>query len=137
LVISRRGVIGSISKSKAHTMKYKKLGRTGLFVSEICLGTKHAYDVVDAIRPIAERHGVSVARAALAWLLHQKSVMSVIVGAKTPEQLADNIAAAELTLSEDDLAALDKATALAPEYPRWMVDRFNSGRVPQPRVATK
>jgi len=78
LVISRRGVIGSISKSKAHTMKYKKLGRTGLFVSEICLGTKHAYDVVDAIRPIAERHGVSVARAALAWLLHQKSVMSVI-----------------------------------------------------------
>jgi aryl-alcohol dehydrogenase-like predicted oxidoreductase len=85
----------------------------------------------------AERHGVSVARAALAWLLHQKSVMSVIVGAKTPEQLADNIAAAELTLSEDDLAALDKATALAPEYPRWMVDRFNSGRVPQPRVATK
>ena len=60
---------------------------------------EHAYDVVDAIRPIAERHGVSVARVALAWLLHQKSVMSVIVGAKTAEQLADNIAAAELQLS--------------------------------------
>ena len=50
---------------------------------------EHAYNVVDAILPIAERHGVSVARVALAWLLHQKSVMSVIVGAKTPEQLAD------------------------------------------------
>jgi aryl-alcohol dehydrogenase-like predicted oxidoreductase len=93
---------------------------------------EHAYNVVDAIRPIAERHAVSVARVALAWLLHQKSVMSVIVGAKTTEQLADNIAAAQLQLSPDDLAALEKASALSPEYPGWMVDRQNSARVPQP-----
>jgi aryl-alcohol dehydrogenase-like predicted oxidoreductase len=72
---------------------------------------EHAYDIVDAVRPIAERHGVSVARVALAWLLHQASVMSVIIGAKTPEQLADNIAAADLVLSEDDLAILEKASA--------------------------
>jgi aryl-alcohol dehydrogenase-like predicted oxidoreductase len=77
-----------------------------------------------------------VARVALAWLLHQKSVMSVIVGAKTAEQLADNIAAAELQLSQDDLAALEKATALAPEYPRWMIDRQNSARAPQPPAKT-
>ena len=44
---------------------------------------EHALDVVDAIRPIAEAHGVSVARVALAWLLHQKAVMSVIIGAKS------------------------------------------------------
>jgi aryl-alcohol dehydrogenase-like predicted oxidoreductase len=93
---------------------------------------EHAYDIVDAVRPIAERHGVSVARVALAWLLHQTSVMSVIIGAKTPEQLADNIAAADLVLSGDDLAILEKASALTPEYPRWMVDRQNSARVPQP-----
>ena len=93
---------------------------------------EHAYDIVDAVRPIAERHGVSVARVALAWLLHQTSVMSVIIGAKTPEQLADNIAAADLVLSEDDLAILEKASALRPEYPRWMVDRQNSARLPQP-----
>jgi aryl-alcohol dehydrogenase-like predicted oxidoreductase len=93
---------------------------------------EHAYDIVDAVRPIAERHGVSVARVALAWLLHQPGVMSVIIGAKTPEQLADNIAAADLALSEDDLAILEKASALRPEYPRWMVDRQNSARVPQP-----
>jgi aryl-alcohol dehydrogenase-like predicted oxidoreductase len=93
---------------------------------------EHAYNVVDAIRPIAERHAVSVARVALAWLLHQKSVTSVIVGAKTTEQLADNIAAAQLQLSSDDLAALEKASALSPEYPSWMVDRQNSARVPQP-----
>jgi aryl-alcohol dehydrogenase-like predicted oxidoreductase len=93
---------------------------------------EHAYDIVDAVRPIAARHGVSVARVALAWLLHQASVMSVIIGAKTREQLADNIAAADLVLSEDDLAILEKAGALRPEYPRWMVDRQNSARLPQP-----
>jgi aryl-alcohol dehydrogenase-like predicted oxidoreductase len=93
---------------------------------------EHAYDIVDAVRPVAERHGVSVARVALAWLLHQSGVMSVIIGAKTPEQLADNIAAADLVLSEDDLAILEKASALRPEYPRWMVEWQNSARVPQP-----
>ena len=91
---------------------------------------EHAYNVVDAIRPIAERRGVSVARVALAWLLHQQSVMSVIVGAKTTEQLADNLAAADLALSGEELAALETASALTPEYPRWMIDRQNAARVP-------
>ena len=48
------------------------------------------YAVIDALRPIAAAHGVSVARIALAWLLHQPVVTSVIIGAKRPEQLADN-----------------------------------------------
>lgn len=91
---------------------------------------EHAYDVVDAIRPIAEAHGVSVARIALAWLLHQKAVMSVIVGAKTVEQLDDNLAATGITLSTEELAALDKATALRKEYPQWMLDRQHGDRVP-------
>jgi aryl-alcohol dehydrogenase-like predicted oxidoreductase len=93
---------------------------------------EHAYTIVDAVRPIAERHGVSVARVALAWLLHQPGVMSVIIGAKTEEQLTDNVAAADLQLSADDLAVLDKASALKPEYPRWMVDFQGKGRIPQP-----
>ena len=57
-----------------------------------------AFAIVDAMRPIAEAHGASVARVALAWLLQRKGVMSVIVGAKTIEQLDDNLAAAKLTL---------------------------------------
>jgi aryl-alcohol dehydrogenase-like predicted oxidoreductase len=93
---------------------------------------EHAYNIVDAIRPIAEAHGVSVARVALAWLLQQPGVMSVIICAKTEEQLADNVAAADLQLSADDLATLDKASALKPEYPGWMVDFQGKGRVPQP-----
>jgi len=90
----------------------------------------HAFDVVDAMRPIAERHDVSVARVALAWLLHRKGVMSVIVGAKTEEQLRDNLAATDLKLDESELAALDKASALKPEYPQWMFERQGAGRVP-------
>jgi aryl-alcohol dehydrogenase-like predicted oxidoreductase len=91
---------------------------------------EHAYRIIDAVRPIAARHGVSVARVALAWLLRQTGVMSVIIGAKTAEQLADNIAASELALSNEDLAELEKASALTPEYPRWMVDRQNAARTP-------
>jgi aryl-alcohol dehydrogenase-like predicted oxidoreductase len=89
-----------------------------------------AFAIIDVMRPIAERHGASVARVALAWLLHQKHVTSVIIGAKTIEQLQDNIAATELRLTEDELATLDKASALKPEYPRWMIDRQNAERVP-------
>jgi aryl-alcohol dehydrogenase-like predicted oxidoreductase len=94
---------------------------------------QHAFDVLDAIHPIAERNGVSIARVALAWLLHQKCVMSVIIGARTSEQLSDNIAAAQLSLSTDDLAALDAASALTPEYPRWMLERQSASRIPQTR----
>ena len=74
-----------------------------------------------AMRPIAERRGVSVARVALAWLLAQPHVTSVIIGAKSERQLSDNIAATELALTADELAALDAASALPPEYPGWMV----------------
>jgi aryl-alcohol dehydrogenase-like predicted oxidoreductase len=94
---------------------------------------EHAFAVVDAMRPLAERHGCSVARLALAWLLQQRGVMSVIVGAKRPDQLQDNLAASELHLAPEELAALDKVSALTPEYPRWMVDRQNEGRAPAPR----
>ena len=61
---------------------------------------ERGYDVIEAMQPIANAHGVSVARVALAWLLARKGVMSVIVGAKTVEQLDDNLAAADLALSD-------------------------------------
>jgi aryl-alcohol dehydrogenase-like predicted oxidoreductase len=89
-----------------------------------------AFDVIDAMQPIAKAHEVSVARVALAWLLQRKGVMSVIVGAKTLEQLDDNLAAVKLTLSAEEIAALDKVSALAPEYPGWMIARQSDGRAP-------
>ena len=56
------------------------------------------------MREIAEARGVSVAQIALAWLLHQPAVTSVIIGAKRPEQLADNIGATAVALGADELA---------------------------------
>lgn len=82
-----------------------------------------AWDCIDVMRPIAAAHGVSVARIALAWLLHQPQVTSVIVGAKRPDQLADNIAAAELTLSTEELDQISKVSQLPSEYPGWMLER--------------
>ena len=82
-----------------------------------------AFDCIDAMRPIAQAHGVSVAQIALAWLLHQPQVTSVIVGAKRPDQLADNLAATQVALSADELRALDEVSRLPAEYPGWMFER--------------
>jgi aryl-alcohol dehydrogenase-like predicted oxidoreductase len=91
---------------------------------------ERAYDVIDAMEKVGEARRVSVARIALAWLLQRKGVMSVIIGAKTTEQLDDNLAATELALSPEETAALDAASALKPEYPGWMLARTAEGRVP-------
>jgi aryl-alcohol dehydrogenase-like predicted oxidoreductase len=80
-----------------------------------------AFDIIDAMRPIADARGVSVAQIAIAWLLHQRVVTSVIVGARRVDQLIDNIAASDVDLSEDELKTLDEASKLAPEYPGWML----------------
>jgi aryl-alcohol dehydrogenase-like predicted oxidoreductase len=84
---------------------------------------ERAYACVDAMRPMAQARGVSVAQVALAWLLHRPQVTSVIVGARRPEQLADNIASSQLGLSAEELAALDAVSRLPPEYPGWMFER--------------
>lgn len=82
-----------------------------------------AFDCVDVMRTIADSKGVSVAQIALAWLLHQQAVTSVIIGAKRPEQLDDNLAATAVTLSEEELKQLDVVSALPAEYPGWMLER--------------
>jgi aryl-alcohol dehydrogenase-like predicted oxidoreductase len=88
-----------------------------------------AFRVIDAMRPIAEAHGVSIARVAIAWLLHKPLVTSVIIGAKTDEQLLDNLSACDLTLEPPEVAALDKVSALPPEYPGWMMERQSADRL--------
>ncbi|WKW41117.1 aldo/keto reductase [Kosakonia cowanii] len=82
-----------------------------------------AFDCVDVMRTIADSKGVSVAQIALAWLLHQQAVTSVIIGAKRPEQLDDNLAATTVQLSDEELKQLDAVSALPREYPGWMLER--------------
>ena len=87
-----------------------------------------AFDAVDAMRVIAEAKGVSVAQIALAYLLKKPFVTSVIIGAKSADQLADNLGAVAVDLSADDMARLDAVSALPAEYPGWMLERQSEGR---------
>jgi aryl-alcohol dehydrogenase-like predicted oxidoreductase len=86
--------------------------------------------VLAALRKVSEATGASVARVALAWELTKPFVTSIIIGAKTKEQLVDNLAATELTLAAEHVKALDEASALPLEYPGWMVD-FQNNRDPR------
>ncbi|OAM91324.1 aldo/keto reductase [Termitidicoccus mucosus] len=90
-----------------------------------------AFACIDVMRGIAGARGVSVARIALAWVLHRPFVMSVIIGAKNIGQLDDNIAATEIKLTADELRQLDQVSALPPEYPGWMIERQGVGRRPE------
>ena len=92
---------------------------------------ERAFDCIDAMREIATARGVSVAQIALAWLLHQPAVTSVIIGAKKPEQLADNIGATRVELGADELARLDAVSKLPSEYPGWMFTRQGEVRTKQ------
>ena len=77
------------------------------------------YDIVDKLVEVGDGHGVSAAQVALAYVLAKPGVTSVIVGARTEEQLTDNLAAADLSLSEDELTALDEVSEYPLPYPFW------------------
>jgi len=83
---------------------------------------ERGHNVIDAMKPIAAAKGVSIARIALAWLLHQKAVTSVIIGARKPEQLDDNIAATKVALTDAELKTLDEVSKLPAEYPGWVFE---------------
>jgi aryl-alcohol dehydrogenase-like predicted oxidoreductase len=87
------------------------------------------YDTVEVLVEIGEAHGASAARVALAYLLAKPAVTSLIVGARTEEQLADNLAAAELTLTDDEVARLDDVSAEPLRYPHWHQAKTSADRL--------
>jgi aryl-alcohol dehydrogenase-like predicted oxidoreductase len=89
----------------------------------------HAFDVIDALQTIATRNAATVAQVALAWQFYQPVVTAAIVGARTEQQLQDNLKAVNLKLTEDDLSTLDKARRLTIEYPQWY-HNIPLGRMP-------
>jgi aryl-alcohol dehydrogenase-like predicted oxidoreductase len=95
---------------------------------------ERAFRCIDSMRPIAEKHRVSVAQVALAWLLAKPWVSTVIIGARSMEQLDDNIAAASVTLDADDMRTLDDVSRLPQEYPGWMIDMQSTNRLSPPRA---
>ena len=94
----------------------------------------HAWACIAAMRAIAATRNVSVARVALAWLLAKPWVSSIIIGARTVEQLADNMDAVKVARTPLEIATLDEVSALPQEYPGWMLARQRDGRRPKPFV---
>lgn len=90
--------------------------------------TELAWRIIDTCREIAARRGVSVAQVALNWVRANDAVSSVIIGARTMEQLADNLAAASWELSADERAELDAASARPLPYPHWFQRQFTAER---------
>jgi aryl-alcohol dehydrogenase-like predicted oxidoreductase len=91
---------------------------------------ERAHDIVDVVRTVAGRHQATPAQVALAWLLARPGVTSVIVGARRPEQVTDNIVAAQLALTAEDLADLTAISQNRIAYPRWIQQAFAPARYP-------
>jgi aryl-alcohol dehydrogenase-like predicted oxidoreductase len=89
---------------------------------------ERAFDIIDVMDSIAKERDATIARVALAWLLHKPHVTSVIIGAKSLSQLQDNLATTSLKLSDDEMKKLDEVSALTPEYPGWMIERLGADR---------
>ncbi len=92
------------------------------------------YRVVDVLKQVAARHGASPARVAIAWTLGRPAVSSVIIAARTAEQLEDNICAVDLRLSEEDIQLLDAASDPGVPYPKWMVLQLDTAEDPRPKI---
>jgi aryl-alcohol dehydrogenase-like predicted oxidoreductase len=89
---------------------------------------QRGYDLVDLLRKIGEKRGATPAQVSLAWLLTRAPVSSILIGASSAAQLADNVAAVDVKLADEDLAALDAATKPAQPYPNWFTDRVADGK---------
>ncbi|NBF40628.1 MAG: aldo/keto reductase [Spirochaetes bacterium] len=82
------------------------------------------WNIVDALVEVGDRHGVSAARVALAWLLERPGITSLVMGGRTEEQFRDNLAAVDLELTADDQATLDEVSAIPKLYPYWHQQNF-------------
>ncbi|MGZ4245105.1 MAG: aldo/keto reductase [Solirubrobacteraceae bacterium] len=87
------------------------------------------HDTIDVLVGVADGHGVSAAQVALAWLLGRPGVSSIVIGARTDEQLADNLKAAELTLTEAETDRLEKVSRPPLLYPYWHQRKTASDRL--------
>jgi aryl-alcohol dehydrogenase-like predicted oxidoreductase len=104
-------------------------GRTGGNVAPV-LDREQVFDVVDALRAVADRRGATVAQTALAWMLRQPAVTSVLFGARNPEQVADNVKAADVELDDDDIALISSKAEPVMDYGPWSLRGSASARLP-------
>jgi aryl-alcohol dehydrogenase-like predicted oxidoreductase len=98
------------------------------------LNREQLYDVVDVLVEIADGRGVSAAQVAIAWLLGRPGVSTVVIGARTDEQLAGNLAAADLELTGEERARLDEVSAPPLIYPHWHQAKTARDRLGAPEL---
>jgi len=92
---------------------------------------ERAYDIIDVLQAFALQKQASVAQLAIAWLLHQPQVTSVVIGARRVDQLADTLGAVDVDFSADELEQLDRVCRLPVEYPGWMIELWSGARTRQ------
>jgi aryl-alcohol dehydrogenase-like predicted oxidoreductase len=92
------------------------------------LSHEHVFRVIDVLRAIATPREVTPGQVALAWLLHQPAVTSVLFGSRSMAQVTDNLKAVEIKLSIEEIATLDRATQLTPDYGPWLVQQARADR---------
>lgn len=90
---------------------------------------ERAWDVIDAMAPIAKAHNSSIAQIALAWLLTRPFVTSIVLGAKRLDQLQDNLSVLDIKLSQEEIKTLEGVSALPTEYPGWMLQTQSIDRL--------
>jgi aryl-alcohol dehydrogenase-like predicted oxidoreductase len=102
-------------------------GRSGGQLPPV-LSREHVFGVIDVLHSIATPRGATPGQIALAWLLHQPAVTSVLFGSRSVAQAADNLKAVEIKLSPEEMATLDRATQLPPDYGPWLVHQARADR---------
>lgn len=117
---------GKFSRDQQGTQESR---RTGLAFPPVEMD--RAYNIIDVLQNMAKEKDATVAQLALAWLLHQKSVTSVLLGAKKIEQLEDNLGAVNVVFSPEELEQLDRVSHLPAEYPGWMLEFWSGARTKQ------
>lgn len=89
---------------------------------------ERAYDVLDVLKPMAEQKNFSISQLALAWLLHQPVVSSIIIAATKLHQLQDNLKAVDVTFTDDELHQLNEVSQLPVEYPANVIEVMTMDR---------
>jgi len=118
-------LVGGLLSGKYKRDKQAAGGRLDV-ISFIPFDQDRAYNILDVLHEMAAQKGATVAQLALAWLLHQDVVTSVIVGANKMSQLEDNLGAIDVVFTAEELKQLDEVSKLTVEYPGWIHGWRNS-----------
>lgn len=102
--------------------------RTKAEESFLWVDEESGFDVVDALEKIAAAHDSTIAQAALNYLLRKPAVSSLVIGARTPEQLTENLKATDWVMGADEVAQLDELCPLPHVYPYWFLERTGMDR---------